>query len=94
METYYASPERADENKLAQQVDVISNNPIINALMNLTGGLMAVLNEQRQVISLNQHFLKLLGIENPDKVLGGKIGFTTSPEDGTCFSFTQKINQT
>lgn len=74
METHYAPPERADENKFTQQILKISNNPVINALMNLTSGLMAVLNEQRQILSLNEHFLKMLGIKDPAKTLGLRPG--------------------
>jgi signal transduction histidine kinase len=42
--------------------------------MMIANGLFAVLNDKRQVISLNDSFIKLLGVENIDQILGLRPG--------------------
>lgn len=74
MDTYFAPAERADEFTLLQEVELASENPIIDGLMNAVGGLVAILNEQRQIIALNETLLKMLGIGEASDVLGLRPG--------------------
>ncbi len=67
MKTYFASPERADEQELTAAVAFASRNPVIS-------GLLAVLDEHRQIVALNDEFLKMLGIVDPASVLGLRPG--------------------
>ena len=74
MKTYFASPERADEQELAAAVAFASKNPIISSLLSSVGGLLAVLDEHRQIVALNDEFLQMLGIADPAAVLGLRPG--------------------
>ncbi len=62
--THYAPPERVTDVELLAEVKAISSNQLIDGLMNMANGLFAVLNEHRQILALNESFLKLMGIEN------------------------------
>ena len=74
METHFASPERADQSVLEQEIRVVGKSPVIDGLMNVVSGLLAVLNEHRQVIAVNDSFLRLLGLEDVRKVIGLRPG--------------------
>lgn len=70
MDTYFASPERAHGGELAQDVSTATQNPIIDALLRAVGGLLAVLNEHRQILAINNSLLEMLGIPDAGSVLG------------------------
>jgi len=72
--TFFAPPNRASSQLLQLQVSMTGDNPVINGLMQTVGGLLAVLNEQRQVLCLNACLLRELGIENSSDVLGLRLG--------------------
>ena len=72
--THFAPAERADATVLAGDVQLITNNPIIDTLMTLSYGLFAVLNGERQILSLNRSFLDMMGIENAENMLGLRPG--------------------
>ena len=74
MKTYFAPAERADEFMLLQEIELVSENPVIDGLMNAIGGLVAILNEQRQIVALNETLLKMLGISEAYEVLGLRPG--------------------
>jgi signal transduction histidine kinase len=72
--TYFAPPERATTERLKNDIALLSNNPVINALLLSVGGLLAVLNEERQIVSLNSELLRELGIMDAEEVLGLRPG--------------------
>jgi signal transduction histidine kinase len=74
MHTYFASPERTDQATLASEIDFAGSNPVISGLLSSVGGLLAVLDERRQIVALNDGFLQMLDIENPASVLGLRPG--------------------
>lgn len=74
METYFAPAEVATEEQLQQEVEILNRSAVMEGLMDTVGGLLAVLNEQRQIISLNDTFLKMLGIQDPLHALGLRPG--------------------
>ncbi len=74
MDTYFASIERSDETELASEITSISESPVVSGLLDSANGLLAILNEKRQVVALNDSFIKKLGIEDPGKVLGLRPG--------------------
>jgi len=74
MDTYFAPAERADEFTLLQEIELASENPVIDGLMNAVGGLVAILNEHRQIIALNETLLKMLGVGEASDVLGLRPG--------------------
>jgi K+-sensing histidine kinase KdpD len=72
--TYFASPEKADKEELKEEIEMVSHNPIITSLLRSVSGLLAVLDEHRQIIALNDSFLRMLGIPDPASVLGLRPG--------------------
>jgi len=72
--TYYAPAERATDQELASDITAISHNPIVDGLMHVANGLFAVLNEHRQVLAINESFLKLMGLEDAATILGLRPG--------------------
>jgi K+-sensing histidine kinase KdpD len=74
VKTYYASAERSTPNEIEKEVKTVSQNPIMNGILHSVGGLLAVVNEHRQVVALNDSFMKLLGIDDPYNVLGLRPG--------------------
>lgn len=69
MESYFAPAERATKEKLDLTIEILSNNPLISALLTSISGLLAVLNEQRQIITVNDIFLQTLGYDDLLQVL-------------------------
>ncbi|MGC9358221.1 MAG: sensor histidine kinase, partial [Anaerolineae bacterium] len=74
VETYFAPAARASENMLQQEIEIISQNPVIDTVMDIVGGLVAVLNEQRQILTINKTLLKTLGINEAGEALGLRLG--------------------
>ncbi|MBU5638679.1 sensor histidine kinase [Geomonas sp. Red69] len=74
MDTYFAPAEHATEEQLKEEIAKVATNPIIHELLNSIGGLIAVLDEHRQVVGLNVSFLKTLGVDDPGSVLGLRLG--------------------
>jgi len=74
METYFASAEKATEEELKLEIESVSQNPVIDGLMDTVGGLFAVLNEHRQVLALNRALLAMLGLDNIEDMLGLRPG--------------------
>lgn len=74
METYFASPLRDEEAVISQQVRFASKNPIINGVLGASGGILVVLNQHRQIIAVNDTLISLLGIDNPNNILGLRPG--------------------
>lgn len=72
--TFFAPPERADKELLASEIKIISDNPVMSGLLHTVNGLLAVVNEHRQVVALNDSFLKMLGIDDPEESLGLRPG--------------------
>nr|WP_320115799.1 HAMP domain-containing sensor histidine kinase [uncultured Desulfuromonas sp.] len=74
VETYFAPAQRLDKEELAQQIEAISRSEVVSVLLDSVGGLFAILNEQRQVLSLNDKFIKMLGITDPYQSFGLRPG--------------------
>jgi len=74
METHYAPPDRSNDNDLQREVETASNNAVIDGLLTVVSGLLAVLNEHRQIVSLNEQLLEMLGVGDAAEVLGLRLG--------------------
>lgn len=74
METYYASPERSTPEDLSAEIETVRNSSVVSGILNSVSGLLAILNEHRQILALNDTFLKKLGIVSPEKSLGLRPG--------------------
>jgi K+-sensing histidine kinase KdpD len=73
-ETLFASAKRADSVELHRQIQSISNSRIVTCMLSAVRGLMAVLNENRQVLALNEGFCAALGLDDPAEALGLRPG--------------------
>ena len=74
MDTYFASPQRKALSELKQDIEQISNNPIVDGLMRSISGLFAVLNSDRQILAVNHAFLDAVGLSELKDVLGLRPG--------------------
>jgi signal transduction histidine kinase len=72
--TYFAPAERSVGETLHHQIDVVCSHPMMDGLLQLVGGCIAVLNAQRQIVALNQTLIALLGLEDVQDVLGLRLG--------------------
>lgn len=72
--THFASPERLDGQQLQQQLQQIGAHPLLTTLLTTVGGLLAVMNEHRQILALNEHLLGFLGINSAESLLGLRLG--------------------
>ena len=67
---------RNNPEDLNVQIDMVANNPIADSLMNTVSGMLAILNQNHQVVSINETFLTSLGVDDPAIILGLKPGET------------------
>lgn len=74
MDTYFASAKRANEKEFVAEIEIMSKNPILSGLLHSISGLLAVLDEHRQIVALNDSFLQMLGIDDPTEALGLRPG--------------------
>lgn len=73
-ETYFAPAGRASRVSVRANIDLLASNPIADTLMQAVSGLMAILNEERQILVLNKALMQTLGIDDPEEVLGLRPG--------------------
>ncbi len=66
--------DRSDPNELDSQIGIVTRHPVATGILQAAGGLVAVMNEKHEIVSLNDAFLAELGIRDPAQVLGLKIG--------------------
>lgn len=59
---------------LQEKIALVTRNPVTDNLMQSVSGLLAVLDDQRQVMSVNDSFLEFLGNNKRGKVLGLRLG--------------------
>ncbi len=72
--TYFAPAERATSQEVQQSVRMLSEHPMLAAALESLEGWLAVLNEHRQVLAVNDAFLSELGVKVPGGVLGLRPG--------------------
>ncbi|MFT3831300.1 MAG: ATP-binding protein [Opitutaceae bacterium] len=72
--TYFASPERLPPARLREQLQTLTANPVIDELLRTFGGLIAVLNDHRQILATNEVLLGYLGVGSIDDLLGQRLG--------------------
>jgi K+-sensing histidine kinase KdpD len=74
VDTHFGNAQRTSANELAIEIDTVVQNPVIQELLHTINGLIAVLDENKQVVALNDSFLEMLGIDNPGQMLGLRLG--------------------
>jgi len=74
MDTFFAPAEKANEKDLVSKIEIVNESPVMSGLLHSISGLLAVLNEHRQVIALNDSFMQMLRIDDSVKALGLRPG--------------------
>ena len=74
IKSHFAPPDYASHETVLNQFSLISNSPFLDSLLQTVCGLLAVLNENRQIVALNDTFMDMLGIAEPSKALGLRPG--------------------
>ncbi len=74
VDTFFAPADRASSQELYEKLCLISNDPVVDGVLHTAGGLLAILDEHRQVLALNDVFLRELGIDNASEALGLRPG--------------------
>jgi PAS domain-containing protein len=72
--TCFAEPQRSSLDAFQQELALIRTSPVIAGLMQAMSGLLAVLNEHRQILAVNPSLLQALGIADADVLLGLRLG--------------------
>ncbi len=74
MDTFFASPVRAALSELSTEIEIVNHSPVVSGLLQAVGGLLAVLNENLQIVALNDAFLRALGVIDAEAALGLRMG--------------------
>lgn len=72
--TWFLEPDRDEATRLRSQVALAEASPLIEAILRTGAGAMAVLNQRRQVVALNSGYLQLVGVPEPEGILGLRLG--------------------
>lgn len=73
-DTFFAPAERATPDAVQSAAAAVSRNPVMTATLQGVGGILLILNPQRQIVAVNDELLRFLGCENPEKLLGMRPG--------------------
>jgi len=73
-ETWFAPAGRASDDELRHGIEHCSTHPMIGTIMQSFGGVLAVLNRERQILALNHSLLDLIGVDDPTAALGVRPG--------------------
>ena len=74
MDTHYAPAERATAERIHLENEILNRSAVMDGLLETVGGLLAILNKHRQIVSLNDSFLSMLGIQDAENALGLRPG--------------------
>jgi K+-sensing histidine kinase KdpD len=72
--TYFAPAKRAASKDLHRSMEIACMNPVIDGVLRSVGGMVAVLNEYRQILAVNDALLRMIGIDDGGAVLGLRPG--------------------
>src|SRR5512140_3676535 len=73
-DAWRAPSERSSPAQIQQQAALVGADPVITALMAAASGLLILVNERRQIVGVNDSFLRTLGLQGADVVLGLRPG--------------------
>jgi len=72
--THFASAARKSPHKLKTELEKIVNNALVSELLYVLSGVVMLLNDDRQILTANQSFLEMVGIDSPHTLLGFRPG--------------------
>jgi len=73
-ETFFAPAGRSRRFELKQELQHVLDHPVVGALIRTAGGPLAVLNEHRQILIVNDAFLDVVGLDDAEHALGFRTG--------------------
>ena len=73
-ETCFAPAGRASGQVLLHESALVVGSELIRTLLDAMPDFLLVLNEQRQIVTVNQRLLAAFGVENPEQLLGLRPG--------------------
>jgi K+-sensing histidine kinase KdpD len=79
-ETHYASAERSTTEQILREYEIVGSHKFFTDILGAMTGIGAVINKNRQIVYANNEFLKLLGIESVEILLGKRPGEVVSCE--------------
>ncbi|NOZ67963.1 MAG: PAS domain-containing protein [Deferribacteres bacterium] len=74
MDSYFAPAERTEDEDLVKEIEIVNKNAVMSGLLHSISGLIVILDEHRQIIAMNDSFLRMIGFNDPSGVLGLRIG--------------------
>jgi K+-sensing histidine kinase KdpD len=74
VETHFASPKRTSSLELKSEIELISTSSLVSGLLNSANGVLAILDDNRQIVAVNNSFLEMLGLDNPQLAVGLRPG--------------------
>ena len=74
MQTHFATADRTTASELSNEIELVRNSSVIAKMLHSVGGLLAVLDENRQIVALNDTFLQVLGVKDTGSVFGLRPG--------------------
>ncbi|MDJ0782411.1 MAG: HAMP domain-containing sensor histidine kinase [Desulfosarcinaceae bacterium] len=74
MDTCFAPARRTAPDTLFDKIEIVNRDPVVTGLLHNLGGLLAVLDANRQIVALNDALLAHLGIDDPAQALGLRPG--------------------
>jgi signal transduction histidine kinase len=72
--TLFASAERIPANQLIDFADTCLNNPIVKVVLQSVEGIVLILNQHRQILASNQEVIQMLGLKEPNCIIGLRPG--------------------
>jgi hypothetical protein len=72
--TFFAAPWRSGPDELRHQIGLVTSDPVVNGLLGVVSGLVAVLNKNRQIVAVNDALPAYLGLRGGVEVLGLRPG--------------------
>jgi hypothetical protein len=72
--TCFAPAERLEKDAMRPVFETLSRNPVMDGVLRAASGMLAILNEHRQVAAVNGRLLETAGIEDAEALLGARPG--------------------
>jgi hypothetical protein len=74
METFFASPQKCTEDELQEKIAAINDNEFISQLIKSLAGMLAIIDDHRQVVAVNDDLVKSFGWSSSFDVFGLRPG--------------------
>lgn len=72
--TYFAPATRATPEEVRRAIEAVSESPVFQKITESFGSIVAVLNQHRQILTVNDGLLRFLGIQDASRILGLRPG--------------------